>query len=204
MTGPANPPLQADEGRQRSQLVRTLGATFASFRPRALSPSRLSGLLLYSHANAVQFSTLTLDWRTRQGGGGKTQRDHLDFVVDGRSLLDRLPPVDNVGVLGWGPPEVEASAIAQLLLRQPSEMPGGRVPLYVCAECGDLGCGAVTAHVEKTSDAFVWSDLAWEVNYHFEPDDDGILRRYDDVGPFTFQKTEYWNVLNNRLTQVAV
>ena len=164
----------------------------------------MSGHLLYSHATAVQFSTLALDWRTRSGGGGKTQQDHLDFVVDGRSLLDRLPPVDNVGVLGWTLPEYEAGAVAQLLLRQPSEMPGGRVPLYVCAECGDLDCGAVTARIEKTADAFVWSDFAWEVTYHYEPEDDGVLQRYADVGPFVFHKTDYWNVFNDRLSQVAV
>ena len=152
----------------------------------------------------MPFSTLALGWRTRQGGAAKARLDYLDFVVDGSSLLDRLPPVGSVGVLGWMLPEYEADAVAQLLLRQPPEMPGGRVPLYVCPQCGDLGCGAVTAEIEETEDAFVWSDLAREVNYHYEPGDDGILERYEGVGPFAFDAAEYRSVLNARLAQVAV
>jgi hypothetical protein len=34
------------------------------------------------------------------------------------------------------------------------------VPLYVCAECGDLGCGGVTAVVELTPDTVLWRALS--------------------------------------------
>ena len=153
----------------------------------------------------MRFSTLALDWRTREGGGGKTPRTYLDIVVDGRSLLDRLPPSDQAGVLGWGAPAVERSLISQLLLREPSELPSGRVPLYVCPECGDLGCGAVTARIEKMAEAYVWSEFAWEASYSSEPEPGGgAIERFEGVGPFAFQKAEYWNVLAERINQLPV
>jgi hypothetical protein len=152
----------------------------------------------------MQFDRLSLEWRTRAGGGGKTRRDYLDFEVNGQSLLDLLPANDQVGVLGWGHAEIERQAVAQLLLREPSELLSERVSLYVCPECGDLDCGTVSVKIEKTADAFVWSDFAWEVTYELEAEDDGVVERYESLGPFEFQKTEYWSVLNERLAELAV
>lgn len=149
----------------------------------------------------MPFSTLELVWSTREGGGGATRRDYLDFVVDGRSLQDRLPPSDTISPLGWG--FIERTHIGQLLMREPPESPTGRVPLYVCAECGDLGCGAVMARIEATADAIVWSDFAWEVDYEDAPGEDGVGRQYEGIGPFEFRKAAYWSVLNGRLAQGA-
>jgi hypothetical protein len=76
----------------------------------------------------------------------------------------------------------------------------GRVPLSVCAECGDLGCGAITALVERTPDGFVWRDFAFENNY------DGTMTDMDSyraIGPFMFNKTEYWQVLNERAVTLS-
>ena len=145
----------------------------------------------------MPFSTLELVWRTREGGRGATQRDYLDFVVDGRSLRDRLPPGDTVTALGWS--MVERDDIDRLLLRAAPELPTGRVAIYVCPECGDIGCGAVTIEIAETADAFVWSNFAWEVDY-----DDEIVQRYEGVGPFEFEKAAYSSVLNERIAQVAV
>ena len=150
----------------------------------------------------MPFSTLELVWSTLEGGGAATRRDYLDFVVDGRSLRDSLPPSGTISPLGWG--FIEPMHIGQLLMREPPESPTGRVPLYVCDACGDLGCGAVTARIKETTDAIVWSDFAWEVDYEAELGEDGIGRRYEGIGPFEFRKAAYWSVLNERLAQVAV
>ena len=74
------------------------------------------------------------------------------------------------------------------------------VSLYVCAECGDLGCGAITALVQRTPDGFVWRDFVFEDNY-----DASITgaESYRAVGPFVFNKTEYWRVLNERATSLS-
>jgi len=53
----------------------------------------------------------------------------------------------------------------QLLLKKPAELENGRVPLYVCNCCADIGCGAVTVKVVQEGDYFVWSSFGYENNY---------------------------------------
>jgi hypothetical protein len=139
-------------------------------------------------------SRLELRWRVRAGGGGRTERRYLDFLVDGVSLYDQLRVGDQVTPLGCWVPDSERDYIQQLLAAS------GRVPLYVCAECGDLGCGAITALAERTSDGFVWRDFAFENNYDASIID---VESYRAVGPFVFNKTEYWRVLSERVTSLS-
>jgi hypothetical protein len=40
-----------------------------------------------------------------------------------------------------------ANAISRLLLSEKADLPNGRRSFFVCSECGDLGCGAITAVV---------------------------------------------------------
>lgn len=149
----------------------------------------------------MSLSTLSLDQRTRQRDGIKTVRGYLDFVADGRSLKDRLAPGDFVSVLDGG--STERARIEALLLDGPSELPTGRVPLYVCPECGDVDCGTIAARVEKTADAFVWSDFTIEVTYYFDSEDERVQERITDVEPIAFEKNRYRAVLSERLAQAA-
>jgi hypothetical protein len=138
-------------------------------------------------------SLLELRPAHRRGGGGKTERKFLDFVVDGSSLQETLGVFEQVGGLGWGTPEGQRLYVGRLLLQEPTDAPSGRVPLYVCAECGDIGCGAITVRVHKSGSTFVWSDFAFENNYDAAMIDTDQFRH---VGPFAFNKAEYWGVLN--------
>jgi hypothetical protein len=70
------------------------------------------------------------------------------------------------------------------------------VPIYVCGECGDLGCGAITAIVERTPEGFVWRNFAFENNYDATMTD---LEPYRGVGPFFFNEAEYLQALNERI-----
>jgi len=72
----------------------------------------------------------------------------------------RRADVVSVLVTDW-PAGFPAEAVGQLLGEVSSSLPDGRVALYVCPECGDLGCGAVTALVERANDDVVWRDLGW-------------------------------------------
>jgi hypothetical protein len=139
-------------------------------------------------------SILQLLWRVRAGGGGRTERRFLDFVVDGESLCDQLRVGDHVTALGCWPPDSEREHIQQLLSAS------GRVPLYVCAECGDLRCGAITALVERTPEGFVWRDFAFENGSDATMTD---MDSYRAIGPFVFHKTEYWQVLNGRAVTLS-
>jgi len=140
-------------------------------------------------------SRLSFNWRTRPGaalpsGGVKTSRNHLDFLVDGQSLYDLLAAQkrDLVGVLGWCPAAQDDHTLAGLVLEKPSPLPGGRVMLFVCPECGDIGCGAITAMVTFESNSYVWRDFGYENNY-----DPGMadFATYAAVGPFQFDATQY-------------
>ncbi len=124
-------------------------------------------------------------------------------AVDGRLLreLVTLGPEDealdtaSLGPVGHNVPALVHSWPAGLLDdalvwlgERPSELPDGRIHLYVCPVCGDLGCGAVTATVDRTPRTVVWRDFGWDVNYTIDDDDDEV--RYDG-GPFEFDRDQY-------------
>lgn len=123
-------------------------------------------------------------------------RRFMDFVVDGRplrellsesargSLADDLIPVL---VYDWSPDD----DIDVLHGRRPSELDDGRVPLYRCPECGDLGCGTISVVLQRSRETVVWRDFGYQSTD--EPfDDEHSLR---DVGPFEFDRARYEAVL---------
>jgi hypothetical protein len=115
----------------------------------------------------------------------------LDFVIDGRSLKDRICVGDRVTPLGSWFPVPDQGFVEQLLGLRQGDSPSGRVPLYVCSECGDLGCGAITAVVERTDDTVVWRNFAYENNYDPEMTEVDAFR---GVGPFVFSAAHYSQV----------
>jgi hypothetical protein len=143
----------------------------------------------------LQFDKLELIPRTRHGGGGRTQREYLDFIVNGQSLADLIRAGDFIGCLGWGNSDWEKTNILQLLRKEQPVTYSGRVPILVCAECGDLGCGAVTVRIERTPSGIQWSDFAFENDY----DEEGV-KSYPHVGLYLFDTTAYWQVLTQRLS----
>ena len=103
-----------------------------------------------------------LDYRTlhRRGGKGKVERWSMDFLIDGKSLLILLDDTDGegedahvqdsemVGCFSAEDPGMSAESRDGLLLKkQMAGLAKGRVALYGCPECGDLGCGAYTVRV---------------------------------------------------------
>jgi len=137
-----------------------------------------------------EIHTLILREAHRAGGNGKTARIYSDFYVSGTRLLDLLgwPDADFITPLGWGAVEVQRSAIANFLSCQKPSHSNGRCPLYICPECADFGCGAVTARVEREGDFIVWRDFAFENGYE-EP-------RLYDLTPLRFDATGYEHTLS--------
>jgi hypothetical protein len=115
-------------------------------------PPNTSGVDRLSFAPAV-----------RAAPSGQGERSYLDFVVNRWRLSQLLELRDSVGVFGFGSRGgAERSYVRQLLLRAPSALPSGRVPLYVCPLCGDLQCGTVAVRVSRQGDCVVWSELGWD------------------------------------------
>jgi hypothetical protein len=100
----------------------------------------------------------------RHGGDNRTARKYLDFVVDGRSALERIgwAGADLVTPLGWGQRKFQQRVSAELLREAAPSLSSGRTSIYVCPECGDIGCGAITVRISRVGDRILWSDFASE------------------------------------------
>lgn len=133
----------------------------------------------------------------------------MDFVVDGVSVADRvrlLSPntwgtTPGVSVADSASPGYSATAVLVLAGSVEREqewdsLAEGRVALYVCALCGDLGCGAVTVAVERLesvgADPVVrWADI--RVEDTFTPAAE--MPDLSAIGPFSFDAARYGDVL---------
>ena len=69
-------------------------------------------------------------------------------------------------------------------------MSNGRNTLYVCPECADIGCGAVTLLIEIEPGHIIWKDFGFENNY----EDVVHTDNFQEIGPFTFDDTQYSEV----------
>ena len=128
----------------------------------------------------------------------KVERHYIDFIVSGQSLgqIFGLPDFDLIGTFGWTDnKEYENKKKDEFLGISKPELETGRTCFYVCPECGDIGCGAITATIEFTDKHIVWKDFGYENNYS-QPD----LTDYKQIGPFTFDKTQYFKTLEGLKT----
>jgi hypothetical protein len=138
-------------------------------------------------------STIELKWADRTLGGSQTPRRFLDFVIDGESLYEKLGDV--ISPLGWLNAEETRKIVNRFLRKESPDFPNDRTSIYVCPECGDLECGAVSAVIERVGDDIIWRDFGYQNTY----DDTIRFEDYEDVGPFTFNATEYHNEMTKAL-----
>lgn len=121
----------------------------------------------------------------------QTPRRFLDFHIDGRSLLEILGSPDAVTLMGWIPHTLQQNELNKLLLLTPSELVEDRRELYVCPECGDLGCGAVTAVVTRRGDHILWTDFAYYIPWSDDGEPQIQREDYEDIGPYAFDAEVY-------------
>jgi hypothetical protein len=90
----------------------------------------------------------------------------LDFVINGELLTETAANGglgDLVTPLNRPWLTTVPSEIDQLLGHRPHpDLASGRIAVLVCAVCGDLGCGAVTAALTVRDDTVIWSEWALE------------------------------------------
>src|ERR1700761_1215538 len=104
------------------------------------------------------------------GGASTAARISADFQIDGKSLLHMLVQEDGghsdfMGVFVQGFPGSQANVARQLTLQVEPSPGSGRVLLYICPECGDIGCGAYAAKITRDQEVYTWSDFAYENGY---------------------------------------
>lgn len=109
--------------------------------------------------------------RIGSGEPQERERHSFDFVVNGVSLFEATQAFkyDMCGSLP--DPQFEREVARKIngsvLAALTSDVPfgGHRVALFVCPECGDFACGAITARVSRTELGVQWSDFAYENGY---------------------------------------
>jgi hypothetical protein len=96
----------------------------------------------------------------------------FDLVVDGRRLQEHFVGrhgnhPSQVFAMGWKDAQIDAQQVSldRFMARRPSTLLSGRVPVLVCEECGDVGCGAIAARIERSGSFVTWSDWAFENGY---------------------------------------
>jgi hypothetical protein len=139
---------------------------------------------------------------TFKSGSTKTERQYIDFIVSGQSLgeLFGLPDFDLIGTFGWTEnKEYENKQIDEFLGLEKPELESGRTSFYVCSECGDIGCGAITAKIEFTDRTVIWKDFGYEDN-DAQPD----LTNYMEIGPFIFEKVDYSETIESIKTKSKI
>ena len=120
---------------------------------------------------------------------GKKARRSVDFLVNCESLFTATEAknADMCGRFSSDFPENNPEAAEIFTLRRPADLKSGRSMLYVCPECGDIGCGAITVRISDESGNIVWSAFAYENDYE-EP-------RPICIGPFKFPAECYAQVI---------
>ena len=83
----------------------------------------------------------------------------------------------------------------QLLRRERSALPSGRVPLYVCECCADLGCGCIAVKVSEFEDYVVWSSIAYDDNNQAQSPDE-LESSFPDLRAYYFLRTQYEEALD--------
>ncbi len=141
---------------------------------------------------------LSISKESRKGeklkdGFYKTERAYFDFLISNQLLgkLFGIPKSDLIGAFGWSENiEYENKRVDEFLgLRKP-ELETGRSCFFVCPECGDIGCGAITGKIEISDNIVIWTDFGYE-NGYAEP----LYEKYNKIGPFTFDKSEYVKII---------
>lgn len=125
----------------------------------------------------------------------------VDILIDGKSLLDSLK-LSSSGLTTWASshfkqPMLTSELYEQLTKGIPApELVSGIVPVYICSECGDYGCGVFGWKISFGKDTVIWSDFGWDDTL-----DDDITE--DEPDPLyarkaiTFDRTQYFNALDH-------
>lgn len=127
-------------------------------------------------------------------GASESERHFLDFVINGQSLWEKVgKPRDLVSVICYEYAlEETIKAANRLLQAEKAVIPAKQdVSLFICSECGDFGCGAVTAMVVREGHSIIWKDFGFENDYEHNI----LTDDYKQIGPYAFDFADYETAL---------
>lgn len=131
----------------------------------------------------MKYDRLSLISAPRAGADFGLRRSSLEYAINGRPLGELVDVGGFVCIFGCLGAAQDRSTARQLAQREPPRS-SGRVVLYVCDQCGDLACGAVTVLVTRYPDGFGWSDF-WKGHV------DAVPPAEPDARYFYFEKDAY-------------
>ena len=116
------------------------------------------------------------------------KQEYWDFVINEKPLFDYFRPLckDLISPFGWGAnKDSEHQILKEFCLEILPILENGRSMFYVCPECGDIGCGAITGRISENEKGQIeWGDFRYENDY------EEIVEVYDNLF-FCFEKAEY-------------
>lgn len=111
-----------------------------------------------------------------------------EFDIDNQPLSTLLK-VDLKELTGMFTPDgADSGYFVSQVAKYIGKTPVERILLYVCSDCGDIGCGALSAKIDFTDEKVIWSDFAYENAIE-------IVERYPEIGPFEFFRESYSSTL---------
>jgi hypothetical protein len=134
---------------------------------------------------SLHLNVVSLDKKDMNDVSGQ----YWEYYVSGQSLKEYLGISDNneVSPFGWfNNKQSQKESLQQIRMQIRSELINRRVMLYICAACGDIGCGAFTVKIEDKGDIIVWKDFA----YTRDKEEVGELI---DVPPLEFDRQVYFS-----------
>lgn len=146
--------------------------------------------------NKIRFAERTLEADASQNV--KAIRFY-DVLVDEKSLFDEFISAEDNMVCCFGfynDKKLNGDCSDEFLTIKTSELNSLRTPLFVCRECGDIGCGAITLEIVKKENSYVWKKFAHE-NDSFELEESDFI----DFPSVEFDKTEYEEAINSLKTK---
>jgi len=134
-------------------------------------------------------------------GTSQAPRRFLDIYIDGKSLYSwKASEFDFITGVWVGREHIASGELYlhRLMRTAPPDFMDGRNSLYICPECGDLGCGAVSALIRRDNDAIVWEAFGYQNDY----DETVQFSGFETLGPFRFKIEEYQSTLDKTLELV--
>ena len=98
-------------------------------------------------------------------GSGQVERIFLDLSFDGLCFTESADFGDFITGKGWQTTEQQERYISNIINRFCPDLKNGRVPILICPECADLGCGAVTCKIQRLGDILEFTEIGFQNNY---------------------------------------
>ena len=116
------------------------------------------------------------------------KRRYIDFIVSGFKLseLFGFQRKEMISLLGWGNLEYNLHLIEEFSKIAEPDLESGRSIIYGCPQCGDIGCGAITAQIVDIGDKIIWRDFGYENSY-----EEINFDTFRTLTPFEFSKKQY-------------